>query len=69
MRFACRYGFAAANYGGPVKLYEMEGASQLRDVSTSAGMTGTTGGRAIVAGMITSTMVCLCSLQCDEGHQ
>ena len=48
---------AAANYGGPVKLYETQPGSPttLRDVSVQHGLVGTTGGRAIVAGHIVSS--------------
>ena len=50
-----RYGFVAANYGGPVKLYEMDPVtSKLRDMVPVAGIRGTTGGRAMVARLIVS---------------
>ena len=44
-----RYGVFVANYGGPMKLFEMTDAGALRDVGESAGIALTTGGRALLA--------------------
>ena len=42
-------GVFVANYGGPMKLFEMTDAGALRDVGESAGIALTTGGRALLA--------------------
>ncbi len=41
------YGIAAANYGGPIKLFETYPGSntRLRDMAPQSGIVGTTGGR------------------------
>ena len=44
-----RYGFAVANYGGAIKLYESDGHDRLRDGAPDAGIDWVTGGRAVVA--------------------
>ncbi len=44
-----RYGFFVANYGGPMRLYEMDASKTLNDMARSAGINYATGGRALVA--------------------
>ncbi|MDZ4762998.1 MAG: CRTAC1 family protein [Chloroflexota bacterium] len=43
------YGFFVANYGGPMRLYELDEDGRLRDVASEAGVALVTGGRAVVA--------------------
>jgi hypothetical protein len=43
------YGFFVANYGGPMRLYELDMDGYLRDVAPDAGVDLTTGGRSAVA--------------------
>jgi hypothetical protein len=48
-----RYGVFVANYGGPMKLFEMpEGGRVIQDKAPDVGMAKTTGGRALIAGPI-----------------
>ena len=49
-----KYGMFAANYGGPMKLYELPEDGSLRDVAPALGMDRTTGGRALIAGAFVS---------------
>lgn len=49
-----KYGVMVANYGGPMKLFEMEAGGKVVDVAGSVGMAKTTGGRALIAGPIIS---------------
>jgi hypothetical protein len=53
-----RYGVFVANYGGPMRLYEMpEGGREIKDVAPDVGMDKTTGGRALIAGpLVTNRM-------------
>ncbi len=44
-----RYGFFVANYGGPMRLYELDAQNRLRDVAAAANLNFITGGRGIVA--------------------
>lgn len=44
-----RYGFFVANYGGPMRLYELDTEGRLRDVAPEAGLNLVTGGRGVVA--------------------
>ncbi len=44
-----RYGFFIANYGGPLRLYEMSPEGLLRDVAPAARLNLVTGGRGLVA--------------------
>jgi hypothetical protein len=44
-----RYSFLSANYGAPMRLYELNQAWQLSEVSRTAGVNYATGGRAVVA--------------------
>ena len=46
---AGRYGFIVANYGGPMRLYELDADGYIRDVAPSAGLALTTGGRGLVS--------------------
>jgi hypothetical protein len=49
-RFASgRYGFFVANYGGPMRLYELNMHGMLADVAAAAGLNLVTGGRGAVA--------------------
>jgi hypothetical protein len=59
------YGVAAANYGGPVKLFETYPGSntRLREVATQAGIVGTTGGRGAPAQYSSLSMTVL-RLEC-----
>ena len=43
------YGFFVANYGGPMRLYEMNDDGALEDVAAEAGLDLTTGGRGVVS--------------------
>jgi len=52
-----KYGVMVANYGGPMRLFEMlpdSGSRTIQDVAPEAGVDKTTGGRAVVAGPIVS---------------
>ncbi len=49
-----RYGFFVANYGGPMRLYELDDDGILRDVAEAAGVALTTGGRSLCAFPIVS---------------
>jgi len=53
-----RYGVFVANYGGPMRLYELpEGGSDVQDMAAAVGMDKTTGGRALIAGpLVTNRM-------------
>lgn len=44
-----RYGCLVANYGGPIRLYELNADGMLEDMAPQAGLGLTTGGRGIVA--------------------
>ncbi len=44
-----RYGFFVANYGGPMRLYEMSPAGVVIDVALAAGLNLITGGRGVVS--------------------
>lgn len=44
-----RYGFFVANYGGPMRLYELDDDGYLRDVAPEAGLNKVTGGRSAIA--------------------
>lgn len=44
-----RYGCLLANYGGPIRLYELNGDGMLADMAPEAGLALVTGGRGIVA--------------------
>ncbi|WP_416670480.1 CRTAC1 family protein [Egbenema bharatensis] len=44
-----RYGCLVANYGGPIRLYELNGDGMIADVAQEAGLAFVTGGRGIVA--------------------
>lgn len=44
-----QYGFFVANYGGPMRLYELDDDGNMRDVAPSAGVALTTGGRGVVS--------------------
>ncbi len=43
------YGFFVANYGGPMRLYELDDDGRLHDVAPEAGLGLVTGGRSVVA--------------------
>jgi hypothetical protein len=43
------YGFFVANYGGPMRLYELSARGMLQDVAPQAGLDLTAGGRSVVA--------------------
>ena len=43
------YGFFVANYGGPMRLYEVGDNGRIRDVAEEAGVNLTTGGRGVIA--------------------
>lgn len=43
------YGFFVANYGGPMRLYELDEDGRLRDVAPNVGLAAVTGGRSAVA--------------------
>jgi hypothetical protein len=53
-----RYGVVVANYGGPMRLFEMpDGGRTVIDKASDVGMAKTTGGRALVAGpLVTNKM-------------
>jgi hypothetical protein len=44
-----RYGFFVANYGGPMRLYELDDDGYLQDVAPEAGLDLVTGGRALIS--------------------
>jgi hypothetical protein len=44
-----RYGFFVANYGGPLRLYELNEDGEIADVAHKAGLDLSTGGRSLVA--------------------
>lgn len=44
-----QYGFFIANYGGPLRLYELNGDGLLQDAAPDAGLNLTTGGRGLVS--------------------
>ncbi len=44
-----RYGFFVANYGGPLRLYELNEDGEIADVAHEAGLDLSTGGRSLVA--------------------
>jgi hypothetical protein len=44
-----RYGFFVANYGGPMRLYELDDDGLLQESAAAAGLALTTGGRALAA--------------------
>lgn len=50
-----RYGVFVANYGGPMRLYELDDDGLLRDVAPAAGVDKITGGRSALAFPIVST--------------
>lgn len=43
------YGFFVANYGGPIRFYEMDGRHRLVDLAPAIGLGLVTGGRAVVS--------------------
>eukprot|EP00929_Paragymnodinium_shiwhaense_P032533 TRINITY_DN18016_c0_g1_i1.p1 TRINITY_DN18016_c0_g1~~TRINITY_DN18016_c0_g1_i1.p1 ORF type:complete len:717 (+),score=116.87 TRINITY_DN18016_c0_g1_i1:247-2151(+) len=49
-----KYGVMVANYGGPMKLFEVQDDGKIEDVGPSAAVDKTTGGRALIAGPILS---------------
>jgi hypothetical protein len=49
-----RYGFFVANYGRPMRLYELDSDGQLVDMAPELGMNFTTGGRSLLVGPILS---------------
>jgi len=49
-----RYGFFVANYGGPMRLYELDADGNLEDVAKEAGVALVTGGRGLFCGPIIS---------------
>jgi hypothetical protein len=49
-----RYGFFVANYGGALRLYELDDDGQLRDVAPQAQVNWVTGGRSVLAFPIVS---------------
>jgi len=49
-----QYGFMVANYGGPMRLYELDVDGLLVDVAKEAGLALTTGGRSLLCGPIVS---------------
>jgi hypothetical protein len=44
-----QYGFFVANYGGPMRLYELNDQGRLLDVAAEAGLDLTTGGRSLIS--------------------
>ncbi|HEY9614163.1 MAG TPA: CRTAC1 family protein [Allocoleopsis sp.] len=44
-----QYGFFVANYGGPMRLYELNDKGRLLDVAAEAGLDLTTGGRSVIS--------------------
>lgn len=56
-----RYGFFVANYGGPMRLYELDEDGRLHDVAPEAGLNKITGGRSAIAlPLITTRMDIFC---------
>ncbi|MDX2216200.1 MAG: CRTAC1 family protein [Oculatellaceae cyanobacterium bins.114] len=49
-----KYGCMVANYGGPMRLYELNGDGMLADVAPEAGVDFRTGGRGLVAAPLVS---------------
>lgn len=49
-----RYGFFVANYGGPMRLYELNPDGLLMDVAEEAGVNLVTGGRGVLTGPLMS---------------
>jgi ASPIC and UnbV/FG-GAP-like repeat len=49
-----KYGFLVANYGGPMRLYELNPDGYPVDMAKNAGLALLTGGRALIAGPIVS---------------
>ncbi len=49
-----RYGFFVANYGGPMRLYELNSDGILIDVAEETGVAMTTGGRSLICGPLVS---------------
>ncbi len=49
-----RYGFAVANYGGPLRLYELGPDDRLTDVAPGLGLDATVGGRGLWVGPLVS---------------
>lgn len=49
-----KYSIMVANYGAPMKLFEMQAGGKVVDVAGSIGIDKTTGGRALIAGPIVS---------------
>lgn len=47
-----RYGFIVANYGGPMRLYEMGARGRIVDVADEVGLDALTGGRSLLAAPI-----------------
>ncbi len=50
-----QYGFMVANYGGPMRLYELNPDGVLVDVAGEAGVALTTGGRSLICGPLVSS--------------
>ncbi|HEX6985870.1 MAG TPA: CRTAC1 family protein [Planctomycetaceae bacterium] len=56
-----RYGFFVANYGGPMRLYELTEDGQIVDVAPFAGVDATTGGRSLLSfPLVSSHMDLVC---------
>lgn len=49
-----KYGIMVANYGAPMKLFELDSAGKVSDAAPALGMDKTTGGRALIAGPLVS---------------
>ena len=49
-----KYGVFVSNYGGPMKLYELNTAGTLTDVAPALGLDRTTGGRALISAPLRS---------------
>ncbi|MEN9205823.1 MAG: CRTAC1 family protein [Thermostichales cyanobacterium DRC_bins_46] len=49
-----RYGFVVANYGGPMRLYELDPQGMIADVAPQVGLALTTGGRGLLAAPLLS---------------
>jgi hypothetical protein len=49
-----RYGFVVANYGGPMRLYELDPQGMIADVAPHVGLALTTGGRGLLAAPLVS---------------
>jgi len=52
-----KYGFAIANYGGPLRLYELDPDGRIVDVAPELGIDVVTGGRALVAAPLVTDRV------------